>query len=315
MKLYKVIIQPKSDFGSIIKGDTLFGQFCWAVRERYGDKSLSELLSDYIEGSPYVIFSDACPNGYLPRPVLPLNFWPKLDATKRKLEKAKTWIPEDKISCTIANEIIAEKIQMFSTRQVHHNSVNRKTATVYGDAFAPYRTKQYYINDNSFKDLCIHVLLDEYRMNKDSFVLLLSDMGKIGFGRDASIGLGRFEILFVEDARPLSHKDPNCYLTLAPCVLQKQDMHAEGCYYRPFIRFGRHGNIAAISKKAFKKPVIMADTGATLMTNNNDYNKSFVGLGLGSKTSPISSVISETVHQAYSPVVAIRVEIEIKETY
>ncbi len=313
MKWYKVIIQPKSDFGSIIKGDTLFGQFCWAVREKYGDEHLSELLNSYVGGSPYVIFSDAFPNGYLPRPVLPLNFWPKLDATKRKLEKAKTWIPEDKISSTIANEIVAEKIQIFSSRQVHHNSVNRRTATVYGDAFAPYRTKQYYINNDSSNDLCIHVLLDENRMDKDSFVQLLSDMGKFGFGRDASIGLGRFEILSVEDARPLSHKEPNCYLTLAPCVLQKQDMRAQECYYQPFIRFGRHGNIAAISKKPFKKPVIMADTGATLMTNNNDYNKSFVGLGLGSKTLPISSVISETVHQAYSPVVAIRVE--IKETY
>lgn len=309
MKWYKVTIRPESDFGSIIKGDTLFGQFCWSVRERYGVEKLSELLDGYTEGAPYIIFSDAFPNGYLPRPVLPLNFWPKFDATKRKVEKAKTWIPEGKISCEIANKIAAKKIQIFSSRQVHHNSINRQTATVYGDAFAPYRTKQYYVNSED-DSLCIHVLLDDSRIDKDSFVQLLSDIGKFGFGRDASIGLGRFEILDVEDSKPTFHKEPNCYLALAPCALQKQDMNAQECYYRPFIRFGRHGNIAAVSEKAFKKPIVMADTGAVLASNNNDYSRPFVGLGLGGETSPISSVMPETVQQAYSPVVAIRVEVE-----
>ena len=47
MTLYKTTITPKSNFTTPLKGDTLFGQICWAIRYRLGEDRLNELLSDY----------------------------------------------------------------------------------------------------------------------------------------------------------------------------------------------------------------------------------------------------------------------------
>lgn len=75
MQTYKAAITPKSAFGTPLKGDTLFGQLCWAIHNRFGNARLIELLVDYTKGKPFVVTSDALPAGYFPRPVLPSNFF------------------------------------------------------------------------------------------------------------------------------------------------------------------------------------------------------------------------------------------------
>lgn len=309
MKWYKIILRPRSDFGSTLKGDMLFGQFCWAVRERYGQDKLNQWLEGYTENTPYVIFSDAFPEGYLPRPTLPLNFWPRTEATERKEEKAKQWIGEDQITHHPANKIEAKNITPFSSHQVTHNSVNRITATVSGQGFDPYQTKQLCLADEAL-NLCLHVLLDENRLFAADFESVLSDMGLTGFGRDASIGMGRFDILSMTETCFAPPEKPNAFLTLAPAVVQGQKWQSQECYYRPFIRFGRHGNIAAMGENAFKKPIIMADSGAILTPADNEYSRTFIGQGLGGRKMPISTIMPETVQQGYAPVIAVRVEEE-----
>ena len=72
MKLYKTTITPLSSFGTTLRGDTLFGQLCWACKFIFGENELNELLSDY-ESSPFLIVSDAFASGYLPKPTVPLK--------------------------------------------------------------------------------------------------------------------------------------------------------------------------------------------------------------------------------------------------
>jgi CRISPR-associated protein Csm4 len=60
LKLCEVIIKPMSAFGTLLKGDTLFGQFCWQAV--YDSELLSggleKRLSEYHE-NPFAIFSSA----------------------------------------------------------------------------------------------------------------------------------------------------------------------------------------------------------------------------------------------------------------
>ena len=37
MKTFKFTLRPLTPFGTPVAGDTLFGHFCWAARERNGD--------------------------------------------------------------------------------------------------------------------------------------------------------------------------------------------------------------------------------------------------------------------------------------
>ena len=68
MDNYQVTLQPRSAFGTPLAGDTLFGQLCWAIRERFGEARLTSLLEGYTEANPFLVVSDAFPAGWVPRP-------------------------------------------------------------------------------------------------------------------------------------------------------------------------------------------------------------------------------------------------------
>jgi CRISPR-associated protein Csm4 len=61
LKLYEIILKPLSGFGSAMKGDMLFGQFCWQIAN---DPDCSHKIGDFIRTysqSPFIIFSSAFP--------------------------------------------------------------------------------------------------------------------------------------------------------------------------------------------------------------------------------------------------------------
>ena len=128
-------------------------------------------------------------------------------------------------------------------------------------------------------------------------------MGATGFGRDASIGLGKFAVLEVVETGLTAQTDANAYLTLAPCAPQGCGFLPDASRYQPFTRFGRHGDIAVQSGQPFKTPVLLAAAGAVLKPVRY-VETCFVGQGLGGD-GQLSRAIAETVHQGYAPVVGI----------
>lgn len=176
-------------------------------------------------------------------------------------------------------------------------------------------------------------MLDETRMSQDTFLTLLQAVGSYGFGRDASIGLGKFSVETplvgansssqdignrsnkFEPTNPphvganlfAQHPQPNAYLTLAPCVPQGLDFDGDKSYWRVLTRFGRHGNLHGISEKPFKNPVLLAATGAVFVPQAEYASRAFIGQGLGGN-GQLSKIEPATVQQGYAPVVGIRME-------
>jgi CRISPR-associated protein Csm4 len=83
------------------------------------------------------------------------------------------------------------------------------------------------------------------------------------------------------------------------------------CFYTPFTRFGRHGDVAAHGGKPFKAPVLLADTAAVL-TPDEWSARLFTGQGLGGNGG-LSRRIAGTVHQAYAPVLAVRLPDSLRD--
>ena len=92
MKLYRFTLTPQSAMGTPLVGDTLFGQLCWAVRNRFGEARLIELLEGYTTQYPFMVVSDAFPEGFLPLPTLPSTFWETKTETDRKSLKKAQWV-------------------------------------------------------------------------------------------------------------------------------------------------------------------------------------------------------------------------------
>ena len=150
----------------------------------------------------------------------------------------------------------------------------------------------------------VYLFLDEDRVSAEEASRLLGATGASGFGRDASIGLGKFSVQTVETASFTAPVNANAFWTLAPCAPQGHDFDGERSHWRVLTRFGRHGNTHALAGNPFKTPVLMAATGAVFAPAADFAVRPFVGQGLGGE-GRLSKAEPATVHQGYAPVLPI----------
>ena len=303
MKRYRVTLELKSAFGTSLKGDTLFGQLCWAIVNRYGKDRLERLLTNY-SGQPFAVCSDGFPNGYLPRPSLPVSYFDMPKDEDRKVIKQKCWIPLDDMTKPLSQWLVNAKSEhdllgKDNQQTQPHNTINRLTGTTGEDMFAPYSQPQIWYPINAKFD--VYLLLDETQLSLSAIKTVFSDIGTFGYGRDASIGLGKFECTdYSEWDFPVT-EEANACLTLAPCAPQGLGLDGKHSYYNVFTRFGRHGDVGVHGQHGpFKAPVLLADTAAVF--SPMPAGQRYIGQSLGGIEQPLSKTIPATVHQGYAPV-------------
>ena len=297
MKLYKVTIHPTSSFMTSLKGDTLFGQFCWAVFYACEKNKLKGLLETYKEGKPFVIVSDAFPVGYLPKPKMPMRLLKELKSDKKKNRK-KLWLTKEEL---LEGNYEKARTNRDINNQDHfsvtiHNALNYKTFQT-EQGFDPYGLKGMNLASKE-----IYFLVDESQLTEKEFNLSLMLFSNMGYGKKASIGKGRFEIEKVEEKSFIGRS--NAFMTLSP--FSPQGLEAKEIFYEPFTRFGKFGASRA-TKNAFKKPLLLADV-ASVVIFEQEQACTYVGRPIeGLSTLP---EYDDTVHQGYSIVVPIGVKNE-----
>lgn len=340
MKLYDITIEPLSDFGSPLKGDTLFGHFCWqaAYDPTLLEGGLERHIAAYAE-KPFAVFSSAYPkidaegNVYgLKRPDLPFHmFFQVGGARKERLRrqkrlKAKKWMLVDRsltpdlkavrflsdgeLGRAVAKELVliagnrheTSRKTCFSVRYSRsHSTINRMTQTTGTGTFTPFSVES--VSYVPGARLSVFVMICEAATDIERVCRALRDIGTFGFGRDASTGMGRYRVV---DASPLPlprHPTANACYTLAPSVPASGEYNR--MYFSTFVRFGRHGDCLARSRNAFKNPVVMADEGAVLLPKDE---KVFEKPYLGKAVTGVSKVKPETVVQGYAPYLPVRLE-------
>jgi CRISPR-associated protein Csm4 len=258
-------------------------------------------------GRPFLVVSDGFPSGLLPRPTAPDFALGRTarDPAQRKQARTYRWLPAGGADQPIARWM--KDLAASATVRplvVTQNTINRYTSTTGEGQFAPRQVDRSFFGANARID--VYAVIDE-RLPADTLHQLLADVvGSHGYGRDASTGLGKFDVEQpVETARP--RRASHHWLTLAPCQPDPGELAADGCYYAPLTRFGRHGNIAALTAQPFKRPLLLIATGA-LLKSREPARWTFHGCGLGGRGNPVSSVIPDTVHQGYAPVLPLCVE-------
>lgn len=315
MQTYRFVLRPLSAFGTPLAGDTLFGQLCWTLRHQLGNTRLNDLLHGYTSGQPFAVLSDALPTGHLPLPHAPSELWQKstaADAPDRKALKKRKWLPEADLakpfeqwqSLAKSDAQVAPQAATPIERAQPHNTINRQTDTTGEGQFAPYAMPQIWFHPAMLFDLL--VALDEDRLSLAELAAALGAIGQTGFGRDASIGLGKFEL--ISAATPATWAtiaNANSYLTLGPCAPQGLGFCPVRSTYQVATRFGRHGDAAVQSGRPFKRPVLLAKAGAVFWPETLTAGRLFIGQGLGGAANPVSLAMPETVQQGYAPVIAI----------
>jgi len=310
MDSLRIIISPETAFGSPIKGDTLFGQGCWMIRETWGEHRLQQCLQGYTDQQPFLICSDAFPKGYIQRPEYPLSVYESVQADRKQLKKRLCLALDDldkPVSSWLSlyrtdGEIFAE--ENYTCRHLQqHNSINRMSGTT-GNDFAPYQMEQTWYAPDILLDIWLQY--DRTKISRQEVIDTIKRIGQIGYGRDASTGLGKFTLKSDSDEKLYHAEHANSCITLAPAILSGQGFVSDKSYYSLFTRFGRHGVQTIATGKPFKNPILMADTAAVVYTPKIP-EKNHIGKGVGT-AGKLSKALPDTVHQGYAPCIKVHHE-------
>ena len=334
VKLYEIIIKPKSGFGTPLKGDTIFGHICWQAS--YNPELLNGGLEKWIAGygeRPFAVFSSAWPKirkgsamyYAVKRPDFPPNrlFPPSVKDRRKALEQKKEilkkkWLLVSEnlgISLAAGNFITDEELLTLSFQELTGQTRKAMRKKADRQLKAPFIQPHNTINRATMTtgrgmfapfaetadfyypetELAIFVLIDEDATDIDRMSTAIERIGTVGFGRNASTGCGRFSLAkSTEKAWSPKAEADACY-TLAPAIPEK-GLYKD-CWFTPFTRFGRHGDALAVSKNPFKNPVIMTDEGAVFIpADRNVFSKPYLGCAAFN----VSKVLSGAVTQGYS---------------
>jgi CRISPR-associated protein Csm4 len=308
---YRATLALHSTLGTPLAGDTLFGQLCWALRDTAGSAELDRRLEGYTSGRPWLVVSDGFPAGYLPKPTLPAAPQAEADPSKRKEHKAKRWVAWENRAAPLP-ALLAEAVNDADaygrdghggslaprSRPQAHNTLDRLSGTTGPGAFAPYTQPTTFHAAGQRIDL--HLVLDDERLSAAEARDLLEAVGLMGYGRDASIGLGKFSVQTLEPSPPPVWPETAACWTLAPCAPQGQGFVGERSFWKVLTRFGRHGSTHALAGQPFKTPLLLAATGALLVPGPGIPRRLFVGRGLGGD-GRLSKAEPATVNQGYAP--------------
>ncbi len=310
-KIYKFILKPLTGFGTPLKGDTLFGHLCWQFfyDKTLLGKSLEELLEDY-KSSPFIIVSSAFPYHegkiYLKRPSLPLNYLFSL--SEEELVQRRKELKRKNYFLYQAPLKPVKQIEYFEERFVEedeqvHCSIHRIYGKTVTAPFGPFAVpKLWYLTE-----LIVFIAIRE-DLSVEGVKEALLRIGKIGFGRDASAGWGKFEVS--DEISAVDFYSPessfNAYYTLSPSVPERNsERKYKKIFYEPFVRFGKLGDILSFASNPFKAPVLMADEGAIYIPENPEKR-----IYLGRAIKEISKVKENAVCQGYSLVIPMEVSYE-----
>jgi CRISPR-associated protein Csm4 len=345
LKIYRIKIKPLSGFGTPLKGDTLFGHFCWQIinDEKLCGKSLEVLLENYQE-SPFIVFSSAYPIFNIenkiyyafktpdmpPDKIFDLPEDKRERIKKRKEFKAKKWmlIKEDekfisfkgleffsdkelidKAALNVSKELLKRLRYEGSKQFIRFFNQAHNTINRITGTTGEDRFAPFVEEQMVYypeTELALFIGIEESLLNIEQVLSGLRRIGECGFGKDASSGLGKFKVSKEEE---IDLKSIGSELPNGCYTLSpcvpEKNVYSD-MFFMPFTRYGKHGDVLAKSGNPFKNPVIMADEGAVFLPKSKEvFNKPYIGQAV----KKLSKAEPKTVVQGYSLYIPVNAEV------
>ena len=285
MKIYKTKIRPLTPFATPLKGDTLFGHICWGILYLYGEDFLEKVLKNY-EKEPFLIVSDGFLEDHLLKPLFPKEILQETQEGMKKEYKKRVWVDvKDVLKGDFSKAKKEEDVEFKKSVFEVKNKINHKTFTT-GEGFGPFLVDSIMY----LKDIDIYLLINDY---EDEIKKAFNLVSKLGYGKDASIGKGRFEIISYEE---IKFKKSKFFMALSDFV--KTDIDGI-IYYDVITKFPKtRGDLS----NPFKNPLLMAKVGAGIKLDKEE-NLFYIGKAIkGFSNNP------KIVHQGYAITFPIGVE-------
>jgi CRISPR-associated protein Csm4 len=276
MAFYQVTLELEGPLGTRLHSGTLFGHVCWAWRDAHGEESLGKWLATLPEQR--FELSDGMPAGYLPTPLLepmPRREGGGRDATGRAQEQKKlrkrgwlSWAGFAAIRGRASAAAVAAQLgqeeppALPRAHRMAHNTVDRRTGRTPESAGLffvdeewpePEKGRRWEVYVST--DLSVGVVRE-----------LFQQVGRMGFGRDASAGRGRFRAEAAAAPAGLFDAEGTRRLSLSHGSLSGNMTEP---LYRLETHYGKTGAPLGTGRSPFKYPLTLLRPGATFTAEDS----------------------------------------------
>lgn len=310
MKTYILPLKQKSGLLTDLQSDTIYGHFCWRLKEQLGDEKLTEFISHYKNNKPVFILSDGLlvVDGEIqfPRPLVfnkpelkQTKTEKVLEFVKRKSNKERNFlnlkelnkflntgkvefdeIPiESEIKHKIRKPVNAESLRV--SVQIDRNTFGSSEGRLFS-----YKPK--YTRDDVSYVVFIKVI-DEPAFNNFMCEKILKDTFTVGYGKKKSSGYGQFEVGQISEIKDLQEStDSNAFIVLGN-YLPDESEKINPIGYDINTKFGKLGEELSQSENPFKNPIVFLTAGSCFQTNvKKDFYGRVTDKGEISPTNPFA---------------------------
>ena len=261
--LARVCLKPLGVWTTPWQADSLLGALACSWARSRGPAALQrDFLDPWLAGEPLFVLSDAFPGDSLPIPAA-VPLWWDWPADRRKEVKKRRWLTAADFRRVQHGEQPAlERVSVSVRGHVRlRNAISRVTDTAGGggELFeVPYSD----LNEPG-QGLSIYVRAS--RRGIDVLMQALESLGRTGYGADASVGHGGFEL--PEEPRPCPALDdvPGAGGFISLSTWQPAPADPVDGLWRVFVKYGKLAP-EFHATAVFKRPQVMLEAGACFHT-------------------------------------------------
>lgn len=266
MNLYRLKLRPSSPWRTPWQADTLAGMLCWACARTEGGEILQQqILEPALRHQPPFVLSDAFPGDLLPVPeFVRLRDWPQ---DQRKAARKSQWLTLESFqSAQLGEPILFDDLVTDNPLKPHaqtRNQIDRLTDTT-GTGGQLFTLPEHWLGEKA-KLLDGMAYLSVYVRVVPGFeeklLALFDELAQTGFGADASVGKGQFDLLSsLESVEELDKvESPDGVISLSTFQPSENDPTDGG--WQAFTKFGKLGPDFGL-ENVFKRPLLMLRPGA-----------------------------------------------------
>ncbi len=289
MKTFALTIKQKSGLLTELQSDTIYGHFCWRLKEKLGVEKLTEFISLYKNGKPVFTISDGLlkvnEEIHFPRPFIFNKPEIKEAKTEKVLEFVNRKENKERNYLTLSefkNFLLTSKVEIMDkgdaekkdkkkkkkepittealrvSVQIDRNTFGSSVGRLF--SYSPKYTRE----DVSYVIL-IKVLEDEAYKSFDC-ENILKEVFNVGFGKKKSSGYGQFEVgELVEFNDLIEPVNSNAFVSLGNYLPSENDKISP-IGYEMNTKYGKLGEEFSQSENPFKNPISFLTAGSCFKT-------------------------------------------------
>ena len=241
------------------QADSLLGALACVWARSHGPDALRrDLLDPWRAGEPPFVISDAFPGATLPVPAGVPLWWDWPPDARKDVKTCRLITVADFRRVQRGERPALEQVDVHIQDRVRmRNSISRATDTT-GDTGELFEVPYSNLSRSDGR-LTIFVRASEQGMS--ILVQALALLGRTGYGADASVGHGGFELGGDPHPCPELAKVPNANGFISLSTYQPASADPTDGFWRTFVKYGKlapefHGNAV------FKRPQVMLEAGA-----------------------------------------------------